>query len=100
MSATKKDSKNSKLLSLPSVLDIRSASSFYDEIKPLSEAGTNLKVNAKDVEKITTPAIQILLASASTVCKKKGSFKIENPSSEMTNAFLVMGLESQFNKWK
>lgn len=100
MGATKKSSKNSKSLSLPAVLDIRSASSFYDEVKAISTAGTNLSVDAKKVEKITTPAIQILLAASAEVCKKKGSFKIQKPSSEMTAAFVIMGLESQFNQWK
>ena len=100
MSAKKKSSKDSKEISLPSVLDIRTASSFYDEIKKVAKAGENLVLNANDVEKITTPAIQILLAASVSVCKKKGSFKIKEPSSEMKDAFLIMGLESQFNEWK
>jgi anti-anti-sigma regulatory factor len=85
---------------LPSVLDIRTAKSFYDEIKAVSKAGANIVINGENVEKITTPAIQVLLASSIAACKKKGSFKVESFSPQLERAFVTIGLESQFNKWK
>lgn len=92
--------KNAEELKLPSVLDIKSAGAFFEEIKSDSKAGTNLVLDAKKLEKITTPAIQILLASSAAVKKKKGSLKVIKFSSEVERVFADIGLESQFNEWK
>jgi anti-anti-sigma factor len=100
MVATKKDSENFKEVKLPNLLDIRSASAFFKDIKSVSKAGTNLVINAQNLEKITTPAIQVLLVSFVAVSKKNGSFKVINFSPEMEKVFVTVGLESQFNKWK
>lgn len=98
MVATKKE--NIKEVVLPSVLDIRCASAFFNDIKSVSKAGNNLVINAKNLEKITTPAIQVLLVSFAAVSKKKGSFKVINFSPEIEQVFITLGLVSQFNEWK
>jgi len=104
MVATKKVKKGSganvEELKLPDVLDIKSANTFFEEIKSVSKAGTNLVLDAEQLEKITTPAIQILLASCAAVKKKNGSFKMVKFSSDIEDVFTDIGLESQFNEWK
>lgn len=83
-------------IKLPVNADIGYSKELYDELsKKLSEADM-IEIDASETEKITTPALQLLLASSKTAplelkayseqfvkcCKDLGAWKVISPNSD------------------
>jgi len=58
-----------------------------------SEASTHLIIEGDEVETITVPAIRLLLAAVQGVVRRGGTFRLQNPSSELMKELQALGLE-------
>jgi two-component system, chemotaxis family, chemotaxis protein CheY len=79
----------SALLKLPVTLDLASAEGFLNDIRGRLQAEPRLRVDASEVETLTLPCIQVLLA-AHRSCDQ---ISIENPSAAFLCAFEDLGLD-------
>ncbi len=75
-------------LRLPAILDLAASEAFLDIVRAACES-ESLKVNASDVEVLTIPCIQIILAAL----KVNPGMTIENPSEAFVSAFSDLALE-------
>lgn len=86
-------------VALPSILDVPSSEALRDAILDSAAPGSTLKLDSKEVEQLTTPGIQVLLATAEWATRKEMAFKIANPSEALIEAFKDSGLFSQLMAW-
>jgi two-component system, chemotaxis family, chemotaxis protein CheY len=75
-------------LKLPVVLDLAAAERFLDTICRQMPAQAQMHIDASDVETLTLPCIQIILAAL-----QGGQVSIENPSPAFVAAFEDLGLD-------
>jgi two-component system chemotaxis response regulator CheY len=75
-------------LKLPTVLDLAAAERFLDTMCRQMPAQAQMHIDASDVETLTLPCVQILLAAM-----QGGQVSIENPSSAFVSAFEDLGLD-------
>ncbi len=79
----------SALLKLPVVLDLAAADSFLDDIRCRLQAEPRLRIDASEVETLTLPCVQILLA-AHRSCTQMA---VERPPAAFARAFADLGLD-------
>lgn len=83
---------------LPRVLDITKAQELLTEMLEGVRHGP-MVVDVSEVERVSTPCLQVLLA-AGLACDATGSaFRIRNPSETFATALADLGLQSEFSKW-
>ena len=73
---------------LPAVLDLAAAEGLLATFLQVLTAGQPLRLDASEVETLTLPCIQVILAAIRTY----GQVTIENPSVGFTSAFADLGL--------
>ncbi len=76
-------------LKLPAVLDLNAAEAFLTTLRQHLEDGRGLHLDASDVETLTLPCIQILLAAM----RDYDQISIGTPSTEFIGAFEDLGLD-------
>lgn len=80
-------------LKLPTVLDITGAPSLLESCRELQLVQGSLSLDASEVERFTTPALQILLA----LFKKRNNANLPtciiNPTSNFENAVKALGFD-------
>ncbi len=84
---------------LPPVLDIPTAEALRDNMLDALASGMTLTLDSAQVEQMTTPGIQMLLAVADCAKRRETAFKIANPSEALIEAFRDSGLFSQLMAW-
>ena len=84
---------------LPVTLDVPSSEALRDNVLDTMASGLTLKLDSKDVEQITTPGIQMLLAIAECASRKEVAFKMANPSEALIEGFKDSGLFSELMLW-
>jgi two-component system chemotaxis response regulator CheY len=75
-------------MKLPKVLDLSAAISLHEDILRMVQTAGGGRLNASDVEVLTSPCIQILLAA-----KRDAKIWIDQPSEAFVNAFADLGLD-------
>jgi anti-anti-sigma regulatory factor len=103
-SGKKKSSKKSVntdgVIKLSTVLDISHSKEFFDQVTVLTKGKSKIVVlDAGDVERVTTPCVQIILSLGKTLEKDNRLLKIDRATDDMRQVFCDLGLEEQFNKW-
>lgn len=83
---------------LPAILDVTSAESLLSILKE-SITANHLILVAENVEKLTTPCIQLLLATEKTLTANGHTLRINSPSDAFKHALCDLGLKEQFNQW-
>ena len=91
--------KKAEIIELPSSLEIRDAGEFLATIKCGLESGDNLTINASEVDRITTPCIQIIMSAIKTLDAKGGSCTIKSPSKPFLQAFEDLGAAELVEKY-
>lgn len=86
-------------VTLPPILDIPSSEALRDSIQDALAPGMTLKLDSNQVEQLTTPGIQMLLAVAECAMRREMMFKVANPSEALIEAFKDSGLFSQLMAW-
>lgn len=94
------DSKISEVFILPAIVDI---TYVYDLHKHLSEVAKikikTFTLDSSKVEKITTPAIQILLAFFKKLEEKKVKYSLINITEAFEASFNDIGLGNKLEEW-
>ena len=91
--------KNNNVVRLAADVAQRSADSLKSQcLKALSKR-KNLVVDARDVERISTACVQVLLSAAKGHAGA-GRFAIRGPSEAFIKAFSELGLFATLTRWK
>jgi anti-anti-sigma factor len=80
-------------------MDASAAEALAAEILDKRGDTGGLVVNAKNVSLIDTPAIQVLLSAARDQVERDESFRLVEPSAEMSEAMTLLGLGEEFEQW-
>lgn len=86
------------IIALPSVVDITNVDVLHRDLSHASHA-QKLVIHADKVERITTPAIQLLLAAEKSLSVTHGILVVHSPSEVFKKALIDLGLGSQLKKW-
>lgn len=80
-------------LDLPANLTIASAEAFYEELEPLLLKDNDIVVNGKDVERVDTAGLQLILAFKNALSKRNLGFAWQQCSEVLTDSARQIGLE-------
>jgi len=83
---------------LPQILDFSAARSLRDTISPLVVLGA-MTLDASMVERMSTPCMQVLLATGRAAQSLGASFTIINASPVFLSAIVDLGLQADFSDW-
>ncbi len=97
---TKPNTKVRNLLKISdsSILDISEANSLRDKLIHSIEGADEITIDATGVERITSPCIQVLLAAAHHLHKRRGHFHLL-PSQPIRETMCLLGLEKTLSEW-
>ncbi len=84
---------------LPSSITIETIEALLGELKDVPLTGGGLAVDATQVEIITTPGVQVILALGKALAQAGGTFAILEKSAAFTQAFHTLGLDGQLKEW-
>lgn len=101
MASRKKGSANESTtaVQLPEVLTITAAPDLKNLLLNMLDTSSGLNIDAKNVERITTPCVQILIAAANMCAADGKSFKLISPSPAFSDALTMLGLSSYLQSW-
>jgi chemotaxis protein CheX len=83
---------------LPQVLDFAHAGRLRDAMI-FAFANGPVLLDASDVERMSTPAAQVMLAAGRASDASHIDFQIVNPSEAFRNGLIDLGLEAEFKHW-
>jgi anti-anti-sigma regulatory factor len=83
---------------LPQVIDIVQAKDLCDSLIFLVSQGP-VKLDAGDVERMSTPSVQVILAAGRAADAAGIDFKIVNASDAFRNGLQDLGLQAEFKNW-
>ncbi|MGI9450872.1 MAG: STAS domain-containing protein [Geminicoccaceae bacterium] len=86
-------------ITLPGVLDIPAAADLREAVLDTVEPEMTVTIQADEVEQVTTPGIQVLVAVAAYVERKKAKFTMMKPSDELIDGFSELGLFPKLMAW-
>jgi len=84
---------------LPRELDLLSAVDLKDTLLGLMDKEGDLMLNASEVERISTPCIEVLFSAQNAFKEAGHKFEIENPSVYLCDAFKTLGLDDHLQRW-
>ncbi|MEO5337029.1 MAG: STAS domain-containing protein [Magnetospirillum sp. WYHS-4] len=82
------------------VMDLRAAGPFKGILEQAIGRGVEVTIAAADVERLSTPCIQVLLAATAAMEKGGIAFRIVGPTDAFISAFDDLGLFPVIMKWK
>jgi len=85
------------LVNLPSEIDLRAANDLRLTLEPLVASNQPIVFDASQVERLGTPAIQLLLAAERTL--GAGQMTLAHPSTALQRAFQDLGLSETLTRW-
>lgn len=88
-------------LPLPAVLDMRAAPWLYDHMMAALQSGGDIRLDASQVERLSTPCMQILLSAATTLDQVLTGHRIRvtDASEAFWEAFNDLGYGSLIERW-
>ena len=86
-------------ITLPRVLDIPAAVDLREAVLETVEPNMTVAIQSDAVEQVTTPGLQVLMAAAAFVERKKARFTVVKPSDAMIDGFSDLGLFSRLMAW-
>lgn len=87
-------------VSLGAVLDIRSAAVLRDGLLKAIQSGKTVVVDAGQVERMSTPCVQVLLAAGKTIEAANGRISLTHASDGFVAAFSDLGLFGSLMSWQ
>jgi chemotaxis protein CheX len=89
----------SPILVLPEALTLRAASPLAQQL--LEMRGRPLVVDASQVEKISTPCLQVLLSAHATWARDNLTFGLFRPSQALLEALRILGIPiEKIGEWE
>lgn len=89
---------NGSVQMLPPMLDLLQAPLLRDQLVRLQGA-PGIVLDAGEVERVSTPCAQVLLAAGRAAQAAQRAFKITNPSEVFKAAIADLGLQAEFTNW-
>lgn len=86
-------------VALPGILDIPAAADLRDAVLEAVEPEMTVILRSDAVEQVTTPGIQVLIAVAEHVERRKAKFKMAKPSDALIDGFNELGLFPELMAW-
>jgi len=87
-------------LTLAPILDFGTAKSLRAYLLGLLPLGKSIALDASQVERMSTPCVQVILAAAKSFEEKNIDFSLSKPTQTFVNAFDDLGLFSVLLNWK
>lgn len=84
---------------LPAILDPVAAAPLADGLRAALGAGSGLTIDASAVERLSTPAVQVLLAAARSCEQADRPFRIRRPTDAFAAALTDLGLAGRMAEW-
>jgi len=88
------------ILHLLPILDMSCADELLASLRNGINKSNNFMLDAVEVERISTPCVQVLLAAAFKVEKNGGAFSIINISSGLERGMRDLGLSECLENWR
>jgi anti-anti-sigma regulatory factor len=89
----------SDALPLPVISDTAAAPMLHQQLLARVSAGTPLVLLCRDVERITTACVQLLLAADRSLIRRGAGLVARTPSEAMRAAFSELGLADELERW-
>jgi len=86
-------------LKLPAVLDLLAAEGLREAIRETAVLGGRLEIDAAQVERMSTPCIQVLVAGGRALNAAGVVPLIDQPSDAFMNGFYDLGLALELADW-
>lgn len=80
---------------LESISDISKSEFMHEQLETFLSSGVNVAVDASQVERIDTSAMQILLALSQTLRKQELTASIVNPSENFLSTARLLGVTDE-----
>lgn len=87
------------VIGLVSILDMSVADDLLSQLRESVAGHKNLSLNAQNVERLSTPCVQIMLAAATEIENKGGRFTVENASKGFERSMRELGLSDHLKNW-
>jgi anti-anti-sigma regulatory factor len=84
---------------LPAFLDAEAAIDVARALREAHADGAPVRLNAAEVRRVATPAIQVLLAAGRSAQAAGRAFCIDQPTRDVVTAFEDLGLLDELNSW-
>jgi anti-anti-sigma regulatory factor len=81
---------------LPPLLDLTAAEPLQRTFLEHARGGDPMIVNGSAVVRVSTAAVQVLLAAAADARARGTLFQLRDPSPELTDALTYLGVSSHF----
>lgn len=85
-------------VSLPSHAAMDGVSELWQAIMEAADGPVTLNVQADSVERMTTPYVQLLIATGRSLGASGGALRLQQPSSAVEEAFTTLGLSENFKE--
>lgn len=79
-------------LRLAALLDLTAANALHRQLQDVAEHGGPLCIEGEDVERVSTPCLQLLVAAAIGARAHGQAFQMIAPSAVLANAIADLGL--------
>jgi hypothetical protein len=86
------------MLMLPSNFDNVAAAEIYDRVRTL-DLNQDVELNAAEVSKITTLAVQTLLSLEKSLAQQGKALKIQNVTKDFKDVVTDLGLGEALARW-
>ena len=87
------------VIKLGPVMDLLAATDLKDDILEVLGVANGMGIDAAEVETLTTPCVQVLVAAGHAMAKRGEEFSIDNPTPAVRAAFEDLGLSPDFGRW-
>jgi chemotaxis protein CheX len=81
------------------ILDMAVADLLLSCAKECVQKASHVEIDGQDVERLSTPCVQVLLAAAKAMADKGGRFLVKNVSSGFERGMKDLGLEEYLLNW-
>jgi|SRR5690348_10680053 len=82
-------------LALPPMLDAQAAEDLLAQLRDRVLAGLPVVVTGATVERVATPALQVLVAAARDARARRVPFRLATPSDCLADAIASLGLQAE-----
>ena len=86
-------------IKLPAQLDMAALPGLKEELEAAVMSANAVRIDGSGVERVGTPAVQLLLAAAKAFSSEGHSFALEASSQELSSALDDLGLGSDASQW-
>ncbi len=94
-----RNANDAPVFKLPEILDVGAADTLKQDLSEVFSDSGQVIIDGCQVERIATPAVQLLLAVANDCDVQDRSFALKNPSQSVICAFEDLGLSKQLQRW-